>query len=133
MAEAGKTDEALPFGLPSKAPCHSRQAEETLQNLLAELEAQGYREDHDWVLLCLDKLGELAKTREDARGAAEMFRRSYRARASKKGCEVGESHEEPLETKENEGKQAVNRRQTWRMRPTIWPFASRRRRLFFSL
>ena len=31
------------------------------------------------MLLCLDKLGELAKMRDDVHRAAEMFRRSYKA------------------------------------------------------
>eukprot|EP00434_Breviolum_minutum_P031041 symbB.v1.2.027455.t1/scaffold2821.1/size70050/1 len=65
----------------------TKEAEAVMQGLYAELEAQNFSPDHEWVLLCTDKLGELAKLRDDLRSAEEMFRRSYQARITQQDCQ----------------------------------------------
>jgi len=59
---------------------HLEEAETLLKGLMVELDAQKFGRSHDWVLLCADKLGELATAQGDSWRAEAMFRRSYEAR-----------------------------------------------------
>eukprot|EP00439_Symbiodinium_sp_Y106_P022214 s3554_g2.t1 len=73
-------ESSLSLGVCLAENGHLEEAETLLKGLMAELDAQKFGRSHDWVLLCADKLGELATAQGDSWRAEAMFRRSYEAR-----------------------------------------------------
>jgi len=83
-------ESTLALGVCLAEAGRSNEAEAVMQGLYSELEAQSFSPDHEWVLLCIDKLGELAKLRDDLPRAEEMFRHSFQARLTQKDCQDAE-------------------------------------------